>query len=206
MDDRMLTPAPGPVPVTLSHVVLRTAHLDEVIEWYGKVIGTHANYRSAHGAALSNDGEHHRIALAAVPPAEIDRMAPGLEHLAFKLQNLEALLSNHLRLQADGIVPVICINHTGTVSFYYADPDGVQVELFIDALVADAAIAHMGTDEFTSNPIGSPFDPAELVRRYRDGEPLASLLEAPPFDPALLEAAFGDRSPKEPAPETVEAR
>lgn len=189
MNDRTL-PTERPVHLDLSHIVLRTAHLDEVIEFYGTLLGMKANARSAGGAALSHDGEHHRIALALVPPAEdVDPHAPGLEHVAFKLRNLADLLGNHKRLAGLGVRPFMGLHHGGTLSAYYLDPDGVQVEIFIDTQVADLSIEMMQTSErFRQNPIGVPVDFDDLQRRYEAGAPIRSLLEQPELQDGQLEA------------------
>jgi catechol 2,3-dioxygenase-like lactoylglutathione lyase family enzyme len=115
-------PTSHPVAATLSHAVLRTAHLDETIAFYEQLIGMRANYRSDDGAALSNDREHHRIALAAVPPGEQNPMAPGVEHLAFKIGSVGDLLGNYHRLKTAGVVPFMTIHNGGTLSAYYLDP------------------------------------------------------------------------------------
>ena len=83
------------------------------------------NYRSAGGAAISHDGEHHRIALASVPPGDQNPMAPGLEHVAFKLRSVAELLGNYKRLRAIDINPFMAIHHGGTLSAYYL---GVPVD------------------------------------------------------------------------------
>jgi catechol 2,3-dioxygenase-like lactoylglutathione lyase family enzyme len=92
-------------PYKLSHVALRTTHLDEAIHHYELLLNARLVFdQRPGGAALSYDEEHHRLALAAVPgaaPADHDTVehirvadandtvglalsvAPGLEHLAF---------------------------------------------------------------------------------------------------------------------------
>jgi Glyoxalase/Bleomycin resistance protein/Dioxygenase superfamily len=148
-----------------------------------------ANIESSHGAAISHDGEHHRIALIKVEPGTPAR-GPGLEHFAFKTQSLGHLLGNYRRLKGLGIEPFMVLHHGGTLSAYYKDPDGVQVEVFIDTMTADHAIAYMGTDEFRQNPIGSPANLDDLASRYEAGESVADLLKPPPFDEEAFDAIF----------------
>jgi catechol 2,3-dioxygenase-like lactoylglutathione lyase family enzyme len=180
-------PTDRPAMVNLSHIVLRTAHLDETIEFYDRLIGMKANFRSPGGAALSHDGEHHRIALALVREGEKNPMAPGLEHVAFKLRSLADLLGNYKRLRDIGTTPFMTIHHGGTLSAYYLDPDGVQVETFIDAQIADLAIESMSSDAFLRNPIGVPVDFDDLVARYESGESVTSLLEQPALRDGQIE-------------------
>jgi catechol-2,3-dioxygenase len=173
--------------VSLSHIVLRTANLDATIEFYEQLLGMKVNYRSAGGAAISHDGEHHRIALASVPPGSQNPTAPGLEHVAFKIRSVGELLGNYKRLREIDIRPFMTIHHGGTLSAYYLDPDGVQVETFIDTQTMDLAIESMGGDAFKANPIGVPIDFDGLLARYEAGEPLVSLLEQPVLQDGQLE-------------------
>ncbi|MGL4178119.1 MAG: VOC family protein [Dermatophilaceae bacterium] len=175
-----------PVPVSLSHVVLRTAHLDDTIEFYGRLVGMTPNYRSEGGAALSYDGEHHRMALMQVAPEETNGMAPGLEHLAFKLRSVGELLGNYKRMKDLGVDPLMTIHHGGTLSAYYVDPDGVQVETFVDTRISEISVDQMPT-ELAANPIGVPVDFDDLLRRYLDGEPVADLLVRPELQEGQLE-------------------
>jgi catechol-2,3-dioxygenase len=191
MANRMVT-TDRPAPVALSHIVLRTAHLDETIAFYDRLIGMKANYRSEGGAALSYDGEHHRMALMAVAPGEEqNRMAPGLEHVAFKIRSLGDLLGNYRRLKDLGVDPFMCVHHGGTVSAYYIDPDGVQVETFIDTQIADLSIEGMASEGFAANPVGVPIDLDDLVTRFEAGEPVSELLKQPELQEGQLEELIG---------------
>lgn len=188
VDPVLATPA-------LSHVVLRTAHLEETVAWYSTVLGCRTVFLAEGlSAALTFDGEHHRIALLAVPEASTDPAAPGIEHIAYKLRGIEPWLGNYVRLKSEGIVPALALHHGGTLSMYYRDPDGVQVELFIDTMTPDQAIEYMKSEAFQANPIGTLLDPDELVSRFEAGEPLDMVLEQPPFEPEMLDAilAMGD--------------
>jgi catechol 2,3-dioxygenase-like lactoylglutathione lyase family enzyme len=184
-------PTERPAAVNLSHIVLRTARLDATIEFYERLIGMKANFRSPGGAALSHDGEHHRIALALVREGEKNPMEPGLEHVAFKLRSLTDLLGNYKRLRDIGTVPFMTIHHGGTLSAYYLDPDGVQVETFIDAQIADVAIASMSSEAFKQNPIGVPVDFDDLVVRYENGESITALLAQPALRDGQIEELIG---------------
>lgn len=184
-------PTTHPAPVALSHIVLRTAHLDDTIAFYEQLVGMKANYRSGGGAALSHDGEHHRIALMSVAPGERARMAPGLEHVAFKIRSLGELLGNHRRLKQAGVEPFMSVHHGGTISAYYRDPDGLQVETFIDTQVADLSIEDMNGPGFTANPVGVPIDLDELTARYEAGEPVSALLVQPELQAGQLEELVG---------------
>jgi catechol-2,3-dioxygenase len=104
----------------------------------------------------------------------------GFYHVAFTYKDLGELLGTYVRLNEAGIKPWRAINHGPTVSFYYKDPDQNDVELQVDSF-PDAALtnAWMMSEEFTRNPIGIEFDPADMILRYESGERETELLRRP---------------------------
>jgi hypothetical protein len=73
--------------------------------------------------------------------------------------------------KARGIQPVWCVNHGPTTSIYYRDPDGNQIETQVDNFdTIDEANTFMASKEFAENPIGTDFDPEELIGKIRAGE------------------------------------
>ncbi|MDH3704529.1 MAG: VOC family protein [Acidimicrobiia bacterium] len=164
-------------PAKLAHFVLRTSRFDESVGWWKTVLGAVPRYENEFIAFLTFDDEHHRLAILSTPDlADNDRSATGLEHVAFTYDDLDALLATYERLKAHGIEPILPINHGMTVSLYYADPDGNQVELQVDAMDSGAAEAFMASDVFAANPLGVPLDPDDLVRRRAAGESVESLV------------------------------
>lgn len=164
-------------PAQLAHFVLRTPRFKDSVRWWKTLLGAVPRYENEFLTFLTYDDEHHRIAIVSNPAlAENDRSSAGLEHVAFSYENLDALLATYERLEAEGIEPVVPINHGMTVSLYYADPDGNQVELQVDAMTPTEAEEFMAGDVFAANPIGLEFDPAELVKRRAAGESVESLV------------------------------
>ena len=118
-------------PKRLAHIALRTNKLQEMIDWYCAVLGAHIAFASDKIAFLTYDEEHHRIALIAVqayPPRDPEIRA-GYYHTAFAFDSLQELFATYTRLNSEGIEPCRAINHGPTVSFYYEDPEGNQIEL-----------------------------------------------------------------------------
>jgi catechol-2,3-dioxygenase len=159
----------------LHHVNLKTVRLQELIDWYGTVLGMTANFQFPGGAWLTNDAANHRIALLAVPGLSDDPdkiRHTGLHHTAFEYASLDDLLATYERLKAEGIVPHGCLDHGMTTSLYYPDPDGNSVELQCDNFGGDWARSSewMRTaPEFAADPIGTPIDPDRLVAARREG-------------------------------------
>lgn len=166
-------------PSRLAHIVFRTNQMAAMREWYCTVLEAHLVFGNDRIAFLTYDEEHHRVALVATETFGARAPAPavGFYHAAFTYDRLEQLLETHARLLDTGIAPWRTINHGPTISFYYADPDGNDVELQVDrfADAADAQAWMMG-EAFSRNPIGIEVDPDELRRRLAAAEPIASIM------------------------------
>jgi hypothetical protein len=80
-------------------------------------------------------------------------------------------------MKTKGFLPYLTIHHGMTISAYYADPDGNQVEAQVDVMDMDEAEAFMNGPLFAENPIGRNMDFDALVDRMRSGEPLASMTD-----------------------------
>ncbi len=53
---------------TFHHFGVVTAHLEEMLDWYAKVLGMTTTAQSSHGLTfLSNDRAHHRLAVLSFP-------------------------------------------------------------------------------------------------------------------------------------------
>jgi len=169
-------------PIRLAHIVFYTADLRRMSDWYCTVLGAEVVNGNDFIAFLTYDDEHHRIALIA--PPKIAPRPPGVTvgfyHSAFTYAGLSELLETHDRLRGLGITPRRTIHHGPTISFYYTDPDGNDVELQVDRFEnARDAQAWMKGPAFTSNPIGIDFDVEDLRRRLASGEPVASIMVRP---------------------------
>ena len=177
---RTLADTDKPIPPNrLAHIVFRTNQLDTMIQWYNTVLGGHTVFSDEHIAFLTYDDEHHRVALIASKEfaAKPYEASVGFYHAAFTFADMGALLSTWSRLRDVGITPQRCLIHGPTVSMYYADPDGNDIELQFDVFDdAHDATAWMMGEVFSANPIGTPFDPVDLSDRYCAGEPVASLV------------------------------
>jgi len=147
-------------PARLSHAVLRTTRLEEMIQWYRIVLGAEVLYRNDVIAFLAYDHEHHRVALAAVPGLveRPKRSEEGLDHLAFFYSTFAHWTANYERLKTVGITPKIRIHHGLTISLYYRDPDDNGVELSIDN-VELAQWHDWMREQLGRNPIDVPLDP-----------------------------------------------
>ncbi|MDQ6620249.1 MAG: VOC family protein [Pseudomonadota bacterium] len=170
-------------PKTFAHVVYRTYRFQHMLEWYVTAFGGTVQYQSPVIAFVTYDDEHHRVALLNLgvikgeSEARTPRGQPGVDHVAYGYRSLSELLHKYVELEAKGILPYWCIHHGITVSLYYADPDGNQMEFQTDCFQTNEdANAFMYGPHFELNPIGVEFDPEILLTRLRAGEPEANLL------------------------------
>jgi catechol-2,3-dioxygenase len=170
-------------PAKFVHVVYRTRRFDEMLRWYQAVFDARVQHQDPVLAFLTYDDEHHRFAfvnLAIVDPEgkEVDRSGiVGVDHVAYTYPSLRDLFENYAQLKDLGITPYWCIHHGITVSMYYGDPDGNQMEFQVDSYDSNAAAnAFMGGPHFAENPIGVEYDPDAWLARVRAGEPVEKIL------------------------------
>jgi catechol 2,3-dioxygenase len=178
----------------LHHVNLKTVRLQEMVDWYGLVVGQRPTHLFSGGAWLSNDAANHRLALLSSPSLRDDPdklQHAGIHHTAFEYASLDQLLDTYQRLQPRGIVPHACLDHGMTISFYYVDPDGNSVELQADNFGdwAESTAFMMSDPRFAENPIGVSIDPEQMVAARSQGDSAETL---------HTRAYSGDFAPQDP--------
>src|SRR5918911_1721178 len=83
-------------PSHLHHVNLKTRRPDELIAWYGTVLGMEVIHVFPGGAWLSNDDANHRIALLTSPGVSDDPdkiVHAGIHHMAFEYGSIADLMA-----------------------------------------------------------------------------------------------------------------
>ena len=163
-------------PVKFVHVVYRTRRFKEMIRWYENVFAAKVQYQNPVLAFLTYDDEHHRFAFANLEilqpeGAENDRQGSiGVDHVAYAYRSLTELFDNYVQLKEKSIMPYWCIHHGITVSMYYGDPDGNQMEFQVDSFPSnDQANEFMRGLGFDTNPIGVEYDPEDWLAQMKAG-------------------------------------
>lgn len=177
-------------PKALAHVVLRTNQFKPMVAFYTSFLGAHVTLQNEIMSFITYDDEHHRIAIVAVPGTSAKvRASSGLEHISFTFGSLRDLLTAYRqRKQVLGISPIWAVHHGPTMSIYYQDPDGNQIETQVDVFeTAEEATACMQSEELRENPLGVDIDPEELIRRLDAGEDEKSLMKRPRTGPREME-------------------
>lgn len=169
-------------PQRFVHIVYRTRRFAAMLDWYRRVFDAQVQHQDPALAFLTYDGEHHRFAfvnLDLLAPGAPDGVkgAVGVDHVAYTFASLDDLFGLYEQLKAEGIRPYWCIHHGITISMYYADPDGNQMEFQVDCFQSnEEANAFMRGPGFQANPIGVEFDADAWLARLRAGEPAAGFL------------------------------
>ena len=170
-------------PQKFVHVVYRTRRFDQMLAWYEFVFDAKVQYQNPILAFLTYDDEHHRFALinlAVLQPdgSETEKQGTiGVDHVAYTYGSLEDLFDNYEQLKAKDIKPYWCVHHGMTVSMYYADPDGNQMEFQVDAFdSSEEATAFMCGPINAANPVGVEYDPEDWLVQMRAGKPISDFL------------------------------
>lgn len=166
-------------PKALAHVVYRTRRLAEMLDWYRNVFGARVQHRNPAMSFLTFDDEHHRFAFLDLSVIDPEGSEPqkngwvGVDHLAWTYASLEDLFDNYISCNARGIEPYWCVHHGLTISMYYADPDGNQMEFQVNAFDSDEECnGYITGPTMAANPVGVEFDPEQWLEAVRDGASL----------------------------------
>ena len=122
----------------LGHVVFYVKDLERSLAFYRDLVGFQEVGRTFGGqaAALTSGRTHHELLLIEVgeaPPAPAGRHL-GLYHVGIKIgDSLEELRKAKAELEQAGVVITGMSDHTVSQSLHLADPDGNEVELYVDA-------------------------------------------------------------------------
>ncbi len=122
----------------LGHVVFYVQDLERSLQFYRDLLGFREVGRIFDGAAaaLSSGRTHHELLLIQVgevpgPPSGPRR---GLYHIGIKVGNsLEELRAAKRELESAGVSIEGMSDHTVSQSLYLRDPDGNEVEVYVDA-------------------------------------------------------------------------
>ncbi|WP_375404442.1 VOC family protein [uncultured Sphingomonas sp.] len=134
-------PAPN---LVFSHMGLSVLNIDRMEAFYTRVLGfTVTDYGHAGGMRLTflsrDPMDHHQIVLATgrpnALPANVANAQYGasINQISFKMASLDDLRDMHERLVAEGCDGLFPANHGIAWSVYAHDPEGNNLEFFVDS-------------------------------------------------------------------------
>jgi catechol 2,3-dioxygenase len=126
----------------LGHVVFYVKNLERSLAFYRDVVGFKEIGTTFGGkaVALTSGRTHHEIFLIEVgeAPAPLSGVRLGLYHIGIKIgDSLVEIRTAKKELEKRGIPISGMSDHTVTQSLYLHDPDGNEVELYVDAPEVD---------------------------------------------------------------------
>lgn len=153
-------------PRRLGHGNLFVGELERSAEFYNKICGLREVYREPpiHAAFLSTGTSHHDIALMQVSElARVGRQGhvqvpkgrgeiPGLNHLAWEMENEALLVEAYDRAKTSGVHINRTADHQVSHSVYLFDPDGNLHEFYADAADDWKTIFRPDTTELVTGP------------------------------------------------------
>jgi catechol 2,3-dioxygenase len=152
----------------LSHFGIHARDVGRLVDFYTKVLGLVVSDR---GRSPRLDSElafltgtpvqHHQLVIVSGRAPE---GVSTVNQLSFKVADLDQLKAMHRRVENAGIADIRPVSHGNALSFYFADPEGNRIEVYID------------TPWYVPQPHGVPIDltksneeiMAETERHCRD--------------------------------------
>lgn len=121
----------------LGHVVLYVRELKRSLAFYRDVVGLNliGEIFGGRAAMLSGGRTHHELLLIEVgdAPGPLTGRRIGLYHVGWKIgESLAALRAMKTKLEQQGVAIDGISDHTVSQSLYVRDPDGNELELYVD--------------------------------------------------------------------------
>lgn len=135
-------------PVRLAHVNLNSTNVDQSSAFYEKALGFRLTDRTKAMAFVRCNDDHHAIVIADAP-------VNGLNHVAFLMPNLEAVMRGSGRMIDAGYPIAWGVGRHGpgdNVFAYFIDPLGIVIEYTAEVLRVDDTYVMRGPSEWVWPP------------------------------------------------------
>lgn len=121
-----------PPRMAFSHMGIYVTDPERMLDFYTRVLGfsitDRARIRGADLVFVSrNPEEHHQIVLV---PGRDPGSPSTINQISFRVISLPELRRCHALLEKEGVAGLSPINHGGSWSVYFLDPEGNRLELF----------------------------------------------------------------------------
>jgi catechol-2,3-dioxygenase len=125
----------------LGHVVLYVRDIERSSKFYRDILGFREISHSAYAAAFSSERTHHELLLLAVgmdAKSLPEGRRVGMYHFGLKIGDDDNALRAAIGDLEAADVPILgATDHTVSHSLYIEDPDGNEIELYVDVPGAD---------------------------------------------------------------------
>jgi catechol-2,3-dioxygenase len=141
-------PSAGERPERLAHVNLNSSDVDASAAFYEKALGFRLTDRSKMMAFVRCNSDHHAVVIA-------DAKVNGLNHVAFLMPNLEAVMRGSGRMIDAGFPIAWGVGRHGpgdNVFAYFIDPVGFVIEYTAEVLQVDDDYLFRGPDQWVWPP------------------------------------------------------
>jgi catechol 2,3-dioxygenase len=141
-------PSQSDRPARLAHVNLNSTDVDRSAAFYEKALGFRLTDRSKMMAFVRCNSDHHAVVIA---DAEVN----GLNHVAFLMPNLEAVMRGSGRMIDAGFPIAWGVGRHGpgdNVFSYFIDPVGTVIEYTAEVLQVDDSYVVRGPDQWVWPP------------------------------------------------------
>lgn len=113
----------------LGHVHLEVRDVERSCDFYRGLLGVEITDQTGPFRFLTNSEAHHDLALQQSP-------RPGLYHVAFEVGS-DTELRSVVDWLTERSIPFQAVDHGISHALYFADPDGLGVEVFLDRREAE---------------------------------------------------------------------
>lgn len=123
--------------VRLGHIVFYVSDLEKSSRFYREIVGLQESGRTFNrrAAVFTGGSTHHELMLIEVntKKTDVSRASPGLYHTGWCIgDNLDQLRHARKRIESAGISLIGTSDHGISQSLYLYDPDGNEIELYVD--------------------------------------------------------------------------
>src|SRR3989338_7027913 len=118
----------------LGHVVLYVTSLKKSVHFYKEILGFGLIAEQPGMAAFSSGRTHHEMLLIEIGGKKKQKkLEPGLYHIGFKIgESGQELKKAYDELKRKEVKITGSADHTVSHSLYIEDPDGNEIELYVD--------------------------------------------------------------------------